>query len=289
MELEELSLLHPCFAKGAKNQKGRIHLPVSPGCNIECRFCKRDFNDFEQAPGVTASLLNPEEALEAVKRAKKLCPDITVAGIAGPGDTLATDYALETFVLIKENDPDMIACMSTNGLLLPEKADQILEAGIDSLTVTVNAVEPEIEAEINAGITYHGQHYEGIKAARILIHNQLTGIRKIASKGITVKVNTVLIPGINDEHIGQIAKTISDAGARIYNIIPLIPRHELSGYPAPTCAELDAARQEAEKYIQVFRHCMHCRADAAGILGGEDIGEQIFLKRIQGETPFSHG
>lgn len=43
--LEELARSHPCFAVGAKNNKGRVHLPVSPGCNIFCNFCQRDVND----------------------------------------------------------------------------------------------------------------------------------------------------------------------------------------------------------------------------------------------------
>ena len=65
--------------------------------------------------------------------------------------------------------------MSTNGLLLPEKADEIIEVGIDSLTVTVNAVVPEIEARLNDGIRYHGNYYSGAEAATILIRNQLEG------------------------------------------------------------------------------------------------------------------
>ena len=87
---------HPCFG-GRKNNAGRIHLPVSPGCNIACRFCDRTINDVEQRPGVTGKILKPEETIEIIRKSLELCPEITVAGIAGPGDTLATDYALETF------------------------------------------------------------------------------------------------------------------------------------------------------------------------------------------------
>ena len=82
--------------------------------------------------------------------------------------------------------------MSTNGLLLNDKADEVIDVGIDSLTVTVNAVDPEIEAMINARIFYHGKTYTGVEAAEILIHNQLEGIRKVAKSGTLIKVNTVL-------------------------------------------------------------------------------------------------
>jgi nitrogen fixation protein NifB len=288
MDYTTLEALHPCFAQ-RKSTKGRMHLPVCPKCNIECRFCKRDFNSFENAPGVSSCLLAPNEAAEAVKRALELCPDITTVGIAGPGDTLATDHALETFKIIGREYPQLIKCMSTNGLMLSQRANEVIEAGIDSLTVTVNAVDPEIEARINAGIMWNSKHYTGVEAAKILIHNQLDGIRKVTAGGITVKVNTVLIPGINDSHIETVAKTVSEAGAKIYNIIPLIPRHELLNNRAPTCAEIDAARTKAEKYIKVFRHCQHCRADAVGKLGGEDFGSRIYQKRISTELTFSHG
>ncbi|MCD8355333.1 MAG: radical SAM protein [Clostridia bacterium] len=286
---EELTFRHPCFAKGKKGENGRIHLPVSPGCNIECKFCDRQINDFENRPGVASTVLRPEEALDVVRRSLELCPDITVAGIAGPGDTLATSYALDTFRLIKEEFPQLLKCMSTNGLLLPDKADGIIEVGIDSLTVTVNAVDPKIEAELNGGVFYHGKYYTGVEAAEILIHNQLEGIRRVTAGGITVKVNTVLVPEINIDHIETVAKTVSEAGASIYNIIPLIPQHELAHCTAPSCLQIDGSRTKAEKYIDVFRHCQRCRADAIGIPGGKDYGDQIYLKRVTNSNTFSHG
>ncbi len=285
---EALKNSHPCFA-GQRNHKGRIHLPVSPGCNIECKFCDRKINHYENRPGVTASIIKPEEALDIVKKSLELCPEITVVGIAGPGDTLATDYALDTFRLIKKHFPELIKCMSTNGLLLKERADEIIEVGVDSLTVTVNAIEPEILAELCSEIIYHGKRFEGTEAAAILIQNQLAGIKKIAQAGITIKVNTVLVPGINDWHIEEIARTVNEAGASIYNIIPLIPQHELSGCEAPNCSQIDDARIRASQYIDVFRHCQRCRADAIGIPGEKDFGDQIYLNRIAHKDTFSHG
>jgi nitrogen fixation protein NifB len=286
---DELTYKHPCFAKGKKGENGRIHLPVSPGCNIECKFCVRDINDVEDRPAVASEILKPSEAVDVVRKSLELCPQITVVGIAGPGDTLATPYALETFRLVKQEFPDLIKCMSTNGLLLPEKADEIIEVGIDSLTVTVNAVDPEIEAQLNDGIHYHGKYYQGVEGAKILIQNQLEGIKKVSSAGITVKVNTVLVPEINIDHIETVAKTVSEAGASIYNIIPLIPQHKLADCSAPTCLQIDGSRQKAEKYIDVFRHCQRCRADAIGVPGGKDFGDQIYLKRISHKDTFSHG
>ena len=285
---ENLKMSHPCFG-GQKNNAGRIHLPVSPGCNIACRFCDRTLNDVEQRPGVTSKILEPEETIEIIRKSLELCPEITVAGIAGPGDTLASDRALETFVLIREHFPKLIKCMSTNGLLLDERAEEIIKVGVDTLTVTVNAIDPEIEAKLNKYIIWHGKRIEGVEGARILIENQLKGIKKIVEAGITVKVNTVLVPEINGDHIEAIAKKMGELGVTIYNIIPLIPQYELSNCKEPTCQEIDAARTRAGQYVDVFRHCQRCRADAIGIPGGKDVGDQIYQRRLGVRETFSHG
>ena len=286
--IEELERNHPCFG-GCRFNAGRIHLPVSPGCNIACRFCDRSMNDVEQRPGVTSTIITPDEAHTFIDRAIELVPSIKVAGIAGPGDTLASDCALETFRKISKTHPELLKCMSTNGLLLYERADELIEAGIDTLTVTVNAVDPKIEAMINDYIIYHGRKIEGVEGARILIDNQLKGIKKVADANITVKINTVLIPGINDSHIKEIALTVKELGALIYNIIPLIPQHKLKDIKRPTCEQIERAREDAEQYIKVFRHCAHCRADAVGVPGISEYSRLVYQNRLNVRDTFSHG
>jgi nitrogen fixation protein NifB len=99
-------------------------------------------------------------------------------------------------------------------------------------------------------------------------------------------VNTVLIPGINDGHIGDIAKSVGEAGAHIYNIIPLIPQHEMSGIEPPDCEMLWKAKADASKYVDVFHHCKHCRADACGIPGISDFSRELYDHEMD---TFSHG
>ena len=63
--------------------------------------------------------------------------------------------------------------------------------------------------------------YRGIDAARIILESQLEGIRRLKEKGIIVKVNTVVIPGINDGHVAEVARCIR-AGGRYLNCIPAL-------------------------------------------------------------------
>lgn len=285
---DKISSLHPCFSGEANVNRGRVHLPVSPACNIQCRFCKRSFNKFENRPGVTGELLSPQKASQLVDKALELCPEITVAGIAGPGDTLATPHALEAFRLINRSHPRLINCLSTNGLLLERYARDIRDAGVKTVTVTANAVDPEVLQNICSRVFLDGRSYEGLEAARLLIGAQKRGIRKMAELGAVVKINIVFIPGINDSHISEIARTVQELGAAIINIIPLIPQHELAEASPPTCFELNEARAAAEEFLPVFRHCQHCRADACGIPGGKDLSGLLY-EYGDIEQTFSHG
>ena len=289
---ENLQKRHPCLGGHSNVTAGRLHLPVSPVCNIGCKFCTRAFDKSAIKPGVSSLVLKPEEAVETVKKAKELCPELTVVGIAGPGDTLANHQALKTFRLIKEHYPELICCLSTNGYRLPEYVDEMAEIGIETLTVTVNAIDPEIEAKINSFvIDEKGDKHEGVEGARLLIDRQLEGIRLAASKGIVVKINSVLVPGINDKHIPEVAKKTAELGASILNIIPLIPQNEMADIPAPNCADLERVRVEAGKYLEVFRHCQHCRADSLGIPGkGKDLHNELYKDRKErAADTFSHG
>ncbi|MDF2925389.1 MAG: Radical domain protein [Paenibacillaceae bacterium] len=279
---------HPCFSGDGHFKFGRIHLPVSPACNIQCKFCKRSFNKFENRPGVAGGIVRPEKAAELVGRALELCPELTVAGIAGPGDTLATPHALETFEAIHREYPGLINCLSTNGLLLERYAERVAQAGVKTVTVTVNAVDPVIQEQICSTIVLDGKVIKGRQAAETLIRAQLAGIRKASGLGLVIKINTVLIPSVNGEHTGEIARQTREAGASLINIIPLIPQHEMSHLEAPDCFQLGDARAAAEEYLPVFRHCMQCRADACGIPGsGKDLASQLYDQPM--EETFSHG
>jgi len=268
--------IHPCFNDEARGKKGRIHLPVSAKCNIKCRFCERNINANELCPGVSQGILDPERAVDTVDRALILCPEISVIGVAGPGDALADDAALVTFRQVREKFPQLLLCLSTNGLGLAGKAQTLYDAGVRHLTVTVNAVDPSIGEKIVSLIKYEGKTYTGMEAAQILLERQLAGIKEACALDIEVKVNTVLIPGINDEHIGEIARVVSALGAKYINIMPLIPRGEFSQTPPPGCNALEKAREQAQRYMPVFRHCAHCRADACGVPGISEFAGELY-------------
>lgn len=282
---------HPCFSTTVDGhaRSARLHLPVSPGCNIDCSFCSRAFNRRDQRPGVATRLLTPDQAVDIVERATVLCPGLAVVGIAGPGDPLATSHAIDTFERVHARWPELILCLSTNGLMLPERIDAIVRVGVSTLTVTVNAVDPDIQAQITPKIAWRRRRLDGVAAAERLIENQLDGIARAAALGLTIKVNTVLIPTINEDHISSVAELVAAAGAQMINIIPLIPQHRFAHLPAPGLMKRYVARADAERHLRVFSHCQRCRADACGVPGINDYSTLLYGDDVSVEPTFSHG
>ena len=270
---------HPCFSKKAAHFFGRMHLAVAPKCNIQCNYCIRKFDCVnESRPGVTSKVLTPQEALERVREVLERVHYIKVVAVAGPGEPLYNEETFETFRLVKEEFPRLMRCMSTNGLLLPDRIDDIEELGIGTLTVTLNAVDPAIGRDIYSFVNYHGKIYRGEEGAEVLLRNQLEGIREAVKRKILVKVNTVLIPTVNDKHIVDISKKIGEMGVYMQNIMPLIPQFKFAHIAPPTPHEKKEMQEKCSEYLMQMTHCRQCRADAIGKLG-KDIQERIFSKK----------
>jgi len=272
---------HPCFNEKMHDKVGRAHVPVAPKCNIFCNFCTRDINNEEDRPGVTSCIMKPDDAIAHIDDVTADGP-ISVVGVAGPGDSLANEETFEFFEKMAEKHPDLIKCMSTNGLLLPKYADRLAELGVNSVTVTINTIDPDIAVDIYSFIKYEVKIYKDYDAVKILIKNQLDGVEKAAANGMVVKVNSVLIPGLNDEHIVGIAKEVKKRGASLMNILPLIPLGKMKHYSRPDCSMMESVREQVEEIIPVFRACTQCRADAYGIPGKKSEDHHL------GMTPQSH-
>jgi nitrogen fixation protein NifB len=204
--------------------------------------------------------------LEAVAKTVKSDPSIRVIGVAGPGDALANEATFNSLALIHKQFPDLIKCVSTNGLCLEERVDDLLSVGVSTISVTLNAVDPTVGREFYRRVNLNGRNYFE-DAFDVLSIRQLSGIEYAAKKGLVVKVNTVLVPELNLEHIEEVASTIKFMGASLMNIMALLPIGEMSGFRAPTCLDLEEARSKAERHIEQFRACKQCRADAVGIPG----------------------
>ena len=230
--------------------------------------------------------LTPEQAAKKVLAVASTIPQMTVLGIAGPGDPLANPQkTFKTFELISQSAPDIKLCVSTNGLALPDHIETLKRYNVDHVTITINMIDPEIGAQIYPWIYYNKRRHHGVEASKILTERQLLGLEMLTANGIMCKVNSVMIPGINDQHLVEVNKAVKSRGAFLHNIMPLIssPEHGtvfgLNGQRGPTAQELKSLQDSCEGEMNMMRHCRQCRADAVGLLG-EDRSSEFTTDKV---------
>ena len=279
---------HPCYSEDAHHYFARMHVAVAPACNIQCHYCNRKYDCAnESRPGVVSELLTPNQAVKKTMAVAANIPQMTVLGIAGPGDPLANpERTFETFRRLSEEAPDIKLCVSTNGLALPDAVEELSKHNIDHVTITINCVDPKVGAKIYPWIFWKNKRIKGEKAAKILIEQQQKGLEMLVAKGILVKVNSVMIPGINDKHLAEVSKIVKAKGAFLHNVMPLIAEAEhgtfygVMGQRGPTALELQELQDDCSGDMNMMRHCRQCRADAVGMLG-EDRGDEFTLDKIE--------
>jgi nitrogen fixation protein NifB len=278
---------HPCYSEEAHHYFARMHVAVAPACNIQCNYCNRKYDCAnESRPGVVSERLTPEQAARKVLAVAQQVPQLSVLGVAGPGDALYDwRHTKAAFDLVARQLPDIKLCVSTNGLALLDHVDDIVDMNIDHVTITINMIDPAIGAKIYPWIFYNHRRYTGLEASKLLHERQMLGLDVLAARGVLVKVNSVLIPGINDAHLIEVNREVKSRGAFLHNIMPLIsnPAHGtwfgMNGQRGPTAIELKKVQDACEGGAKLMRHCRQCRADAVGLLG-EDRGQEFTLDKL---------
>ncbi len=264
---------HPCFDAEARLRTARVHLPVAPRCNVQCNYCDRRSDCVaESRPGVASTVLRPSQAADYLDEVARTTPALAVVGIAGPGDPFANaEETLQTLRLCRDRHPELMSCVATNGLGLPPHLDELAALGVSHVTVTVNTVDPAVGARIYRWVRDGRRVYRGVAGARLLLERQLESIRGLKERGIVVKINTILVPGVTLKSVEDVARTVAALGADTMNCMPLYP---VAGTPfgdlgAPDAFELASARAEAGRHLAQLAHCSRCRADAVGCIGEE--------------------
>ena len=279
---------HPCYSEVAHHHYARMHVAVAPACNIQCNYCNRKYDcSNESRPGVVSTKLTPEQAVRKVLAVASEIPQVTVLGIAGPGDGLANPkQTFQTFQMLQEQAPDIKLCLSTNGLALPDYVDEICKFNVDHVTITINMVDASVGEKIYPWIYYQHRRIVGREASQILTERQMLGLEMLTRRGVLTKINSVLIPGINDQHLIEVNREVKARGAFLHNIMPLISEAEhgtvfgLTGQRGPSAQELKLVQDACAGGANLMRHCRQCRADAVGLLG-EDRSDEFTPEQVE--------
>ncbi len=168
-----------------KRPLGDLRVSVTDRCNFRCRYCM----PAEQF-GPAHRFLPREEILsfEEIVRIARIATGLGVRKLRLTGGEPLLRRNLEDLVaMLSTIDGVEDLAMTTNGTLLAHHAEALALAGLQRVTVSLDALDPDIFARMN-GV--------GARVDRVL-----AGISTAQTFGLPVKVNTVIQRGVNESEI----------------------------------------------------------------------------------------
>jgi nitrogen fixation protein NifB len=181
--------------------------------------------------------------------------------------------------------------VATNGLNLVPHIDALERLKASHVTLTVNAVDPAIGAKIYSWMRVGKRVMRADEGAAVLLSRQLEAIQMLKDRGILVKVNSIILPGINEDHIETVARRMAGLGVDLFNAMPYYPNagSDFEHLQEPGKDTVAAIREKAARHVKQMRHCTRCRADAVGLLGEapdkELMNTLTACRRLEVNTP----
>ena len=203
-----------------------LRISVTDLCNLRCEYCmpkdgikKCSHND----------IISPERIKEIVSCAAKL--GISKVRLSG-GEPLVRRGIINICKYIKEVDGINELAMTTNGMLLSSMANDLLNAGVDRLNISLDTLNKEKYKKITRGGN---------------IDDVLKGIKKAKEVGFkNIKINVVLIGGFNDDEILDFIKFSNDNNV-IVRFIELMKIGESRNFPKQSFISNDIVLEKCPK------------------------------------------
>ena len=159
---------------------GSLRVSVTDRCNLRCRYCMPE-QEYAWLP--KQSILTFEEITRLVGVFVSL--GVEKVRLTGGEPLLRHDLPALTAMLARIDGVRDLA-MTTNGLLLSKQAEPLRQAGLGRVTVSLDTLQPQRMQDL-ARSDRHADVLAGIAAAR--------------AAGFRVKLNTVVMRGVNDDEL----------------------------------------------------------------------------------------
>ena len=212
---------------GLVDQFGRVaadmRLSLTDKCNLRCQYCM------------------PEDGLEWLKKSQLLTADEIVRLVRlgvdrlgvrelrlTGGEPLVRADLVEIIAALRRNHPSLPISLTTNGVGLAKKAQALADAGLTRLNVSMDTLHPETFLQLTR---------------RPFLDQVLAGIEAAAAAGLRpVKVNAVLMRGVNDDHAAGLLGWCLERGheLRFIEQMPLDADHGWTRSGMITAAEIRA-------------------------------------------------
>ncbi len=171
-----------------------IRVSVTSRCNFRCLYCMPN-TPFEWEP--KENILSYEEMFEFLRLA--IDEGIKKIRITGGEPLLRKD--LDKFIkMLHDYAPHLDLALTTNGYYLPEYASKLKKAGLKRVNISLDSLKPEIANKI---------------AQKNILDRVLNGINIAINEGFVVKLNTVVMKGINDNEILDLLEFAKNKGVII--------------------------------------------------------------------------
>ncbi len=219
----------------ARDRLGRrltdLRVSVTDRCNLRCPYCMpREVYGDEAMFLRRSEILSYEEISAVVNLFVSLGVDkVRITG----GEPLLRRDLPHLITALRRNHPDLDLALTTNGVLLAEAAQELAAAGLDRVTVSLDALDPEIA--VSAADT------------KVDIDRLLLGIERAVTEGLTpVKVNVTVVRGVNDQQIVPIINRLAGEGV-IVRLIEFMDVGSTNGWQP----EMVVSAAEMRQYIEL--------------------------------------
>lgn len=214
-----------------------LRLSITDRCNLRCTYCM-------PAEGVVkkpqSEILRFEELYRIAAAATELGIDkIRITG----GEPLVRKGLIEFLAQLSNLPRLKELVLTSNGTLLPEMAGALAKAGVQRLNISLDSLQPEIFASI----TRQGR-----------LSTVLAGIEAAGQAGLPMKINTVVMRGINDREVLDFIHLTIDQqlSVRFIEYMPVIKAHGWQSLVMPGQEILDLIRRTYPvEQVEAGRSC----------------------------------
>jgi len=172
------------------NQVDYLRISLIDRCNYRCQYCMPEGSELDYV--LQKDILTQQELLTLIKQI--FIPlGFSKIRLTG-GEPLLRSELIEIVENISSYEQISDLALTTNGYFLEEKAQDLYNAGLRRINISLDSLNPQTFNNIIG------------RSAPELWHKTWRGIQKAHQVGFDpLKINVVIIPGINEEEIEDLA------------------------------------------------------------------------------------
>eukprot|EP01029_Cantina_marsupialis_P010009 TRINITY_DN2296_c0_g1_i1.p1 TRINITY_DN2296_c0_g1~~TRINITY_DN2296_c0_g1_i1.p1 ORF type:complete len:321 (-),score=41.82 TRINITY_DN2296_c0_g1_i1:317-1279(-) len=209
-----------------------LRVSVTERCNFRCQYCMPE-KPFSWVP--REDLLTYEELFEFVKVA--IDEGINKVRITG-GEPLLRE-GLDNFIkMISDYKEGIDLALTTNGYLLPRVAQNLADAGLKRINVSLDSLKPDVAKQI---------------AQKDVLKTVLEGIKAADEAGLKIKINCVPMKDVNDDELCDLIDYCKQRGYTIRFIEFMENQHAHSGAKGYTSDEIQEIISKKYNFTKIER------------------------------------